>query len=123
MKFEKSRLEPIKIELGGVEYPINANFNAMAELEEKFELAYSEVINKIASQNLNARELQFVLWVLLKNGGVEVTLEDIADTAFTFDIIDIMADALIRANKVLSIIAEQANQEDSGGEGKNEQPA
>ena len=111
MKFEKSRLEPLKLELNGIEYPVRVTFNAMAEFEEYFNLPYAEIIDKLMMQNINAKELQFILWVLLKNGGVDVALDDLDDADFTVDTLGVMADALTKANKVVTALAEQSEQE------------
>ena len=117
MKFEKSRLEPLKLEIGGVQYPIQATFNAMAEFEEHFSMPYQGVLDKLLAQDLNARELQFVLFTLLKNGGVELELEDLNDADFTIDTLNVMTDALMRANKVISILSklEEINDLATGG--------
>ena len=116
MKFEKSRLEPIKLSLGGVDYPVRVTFNGMAELEEKFELSYTEVLDKCISQNLKAKEVQFILHVLLKGGGVEVTLDDLNKVDFTIDVFDALSDALIKANKVMSALEDTKDPENGGND-------
>ena len=119
MKFEKSRLEPLKIELGGIAYPVRVTFGGMAELEEKLELPFLEVFNKFMESELNAREVQAMLYVMLKCGGVEVTLEDMGDVEFTIDVLNVMSDALARANTVVMEIEEQ-KENAGGGEKKKE---
>ena len=122
MKFEKSRLKPLQLELGGIKYPVRVTFNAMADFEERFGIPYAEIIPKITGQDLNIKDLQFVLFTLLKNGGVEVALEDLNSVDFTLDILDVMADALLKANKVfplLEALTDQAEQESGKSKKKN----
>lgn len=111
MKFEKSKLEPVQLNLEGVEYPIKLTFNAMAEFEEKFGLTYAEVLDKITAQDLNAEELQFVLYTLLKNGGVDLTLEDVAQSDFSIDILDALLTTITRSNKIMSVIQDIVDDE------------
>jgi len=114
MKFEKSRLEPMKLELGGVKYPIQVTFSTMADFEEYFNLSYTKVLDKLLEQNLNTKELQFVLFKILQTGGVELALEDLDTVDFTIDTLSVLTDALMRANKVLSILTEaiEADEDD-----------
>ena len=116
MKFEKSRLAPIELELGGVKYPVRVTFSGMAEFEEKFSMPFSEVFNKFMTQDLNAKELQFILWVLLKGGGVEVTLEDLDGVDFSIDTLDVLSEALLKANKITTSLAGQQNTDGEDGE-------
>ena len=106
MKFEKSKLDPLMLEIGGIQYPLKVSFTAMAEFEEYFSMSYQQVLEKLLEQNLNVKEFQFVLYTLLKAGGVDLVLEDLDDADFTLDALNVMTDALIRSNKVLSILAE-----------------
>lgn len=124
MKFEKSRLEALKLELGGITYPVRVTFGGMAELEELLQMPFLEIFNKIISNNFNAKEIQVTLYVMLKGGGVEVTLEDLADCDFTTDVLGIMSDALLRANMVISALDEQKEpQEDGENDKKKTQTA
>jgi len=91
----------------------------MAELEEKLELPFLEVFNKFMESELNAREIQAMLYIMLKCGGVEVTLEDMGDVEFTIDALNVMSDALARANTVVMEIEEQ-KENAGGGEKKKE---
>jgi hypothetical protein len=119
MKFEKSKLEPIFLEMGGTKYPVKVTFNAMADFEEYFSKSYQQVLDKLLAQDLNTKELQFVLYTLLKTGGVELTLEDLDDADFTLDTLSVMTDALMRANKVLSVITEIADGNKGGSDEEN----
>jgi len=120
MKFQKSRLEPLKIELGGIKYPIRVTFDGMAEFEEKFNMPYLEVFNKLMVQDLTAKEVQFILFVLLKGGKVEVALEDLDDVDFSADILGVMSDALLKANQVVTELAEMQDQADGDAKKKTE---
>ena len=120
MKFEKSRLEPLKIDIGGVTYPVRVTFGGMAELEEILGMPFLEIFNKFISEKFNAKETQVLLYVMLKGGGVEVTLEDLDEAEFTADILGVMSDALMRANTVLTLIEEQGERE--GGDSGKKKP-
>ena len=120
MKFEKSKLEPLKLNIGGTEYPLRATFGGMAELEELFEMPFLEIFNKFIANNYKANEIKKVLYVLLKGGGVELAIEDLDDVDFATDAIDVLSDALLRANTVVSAIEEQKTPEDAGSEKKKE---
>ena len=112
MKFEKSRLEPLKIDIGGTIYPVRITFGGMAELEEMLGMPFLEAFNLFISNTFGVKEVKTILYVMLKGGGVELTPDDLDDVDFTTDIIDVISDALLRANKVVSELAEQ--QEPSG---------
>ena len=118
MKFEKSRLEPLKIDIGGVVYPARVTFGGMAELEEMLGMSFLEVFNKFGSDTFRVKEAQAILYVMLKGGGVEVTLEDLENVEFTIGTLDVMSDALARANTVVTAIEEQKEDGKSGGKKK-----
>ena len=120
MKFEKSRLEPIKIKVNGVLYPARINFNAMAELEEKLGMPFFEVINKFSGENFSARETQAVLYAMLIGGGVKVKMEDLDDADFPADIVSVMSDVLWAANAVVTEIEEQKEDNGEDSEKKSE---
>lgn len=123
MKFEKSRLEPLKIDIGGVIYPVRVTFGGMAELEEILEMPFLEIFNKFIENSFNARETQATLYVMLKGGGVEVALEDLDDAEFTADTLGVMSDALMRANTVVTLIEEQKEKETGESGEKKKKPA
>ena len=118
MKFEKSRLEPLKIDIGGIEYPVRVTFGGMAELEEILGTPFLEIFNKFIVNTFNANETMAVMYVMLKGGGVEVTLEELKDAEFTADILGVMSDALMRANKVITALDEQQETEDGADKKK-----
>ena len=106
MKFEKSRLDPIKLELGGVEYPVRITFKSMAYLEEALGMPFMELVEKKFSGygSMSAIEIQHALYALLIGGDVEVDIKDLAEVDFTLDVIDILMLALTKANKILDTV-------------------
>ncbi len=82
MKFKKSNLEPITIEINGEKYPARLTFRALAELEELTKVSFITLFNKLAEGSFETNDIIYVIYVALKYGGVEVTLDDLNDTDF-----------------------------------------
>ena len=106
MKFEKSRIDPIQLELGGVSYPVRMTFKSMAYLEEKLGIPFMEIVETKFSMYgaMNAVEIQHALYAMLIGGGVDVSFDDLANVDFTVDVIDTLVEVLAKANKVLTTV-------------------
>ena len=102
MKFEKNRLDPLFVEIGGVEYPIRFPVRGMAEVEDLFKENFYSVIARLSEQKISGEEITKLLYVMLKCGGVELELEDLQDVDFNFEIIGKIMELLGRTNKVVS---------------------
>jgi hypothetical protein len=120
MKLEKSRLEPLKVELGGVEYPVRVTNGGMIELEELTGKPFSEIFESFIGNKFSVKEVRAALFIMLKGGGVELAIEDLDDIEFSIDCIGVMSDALLKANRVTSILEEQNSEKD--GDGKKGKP-
>ncbi|MCL2248676.1 MAG: hypothetical protein FWC13_05355 [Oscillospiraceae bacterium] len=114
MKFEKSRLEPLKINLGGVEYPVQVNFSAMARFEEYFDMPFIDVFAKLGDVGkLKALELRQVLYIMLESAGVELDVSDLDGVLFNIDTLNVISEALDRANKIVNVLDDAGETEDS----------
>ena len=82
MKFVKSNLEPINIELNGEQYPARLTFRALAELEELTKVSFLIFFDKFANGSFKTNDIIHILYVALKFGGVDVTLDDLRDVDF-----------------------------------------
>jgi len=106
MRFERSRLESVIITVGGVGYPARLPFKALAELEELSRESFMILFDRFATGNFNIADILNIVYVALKNGGVELTLEDLNDIDFTSDDLRILmaniTELLNRAQKVNS---------------------
>jgi len=85
MKFEKKKIDPVMISIGGVEYPAKLTNRAMIELEEITGEVYTALFTRIETLTATLKDLQIILYVALKGGGVELTLEDMLDSEYTYD--------------------------------------
>ena len=114
MKFEKSRLEPLKINLGGLEYPVQVSFSAMARFEEYFDMPFIDVFEKLGDvEKLKTLEVRQVLYIMLESAGVELDISDLDGVAFNLDALNIISEALDQANKVVNVLDDAGETEDS----------
>ena len=101
MKFEKRKLDPVLITLGGVEYPAKLTNRAMIELEDITGQSYTAFLEKVENGSAGILDVQTLLYAALKGGGVDLTLDDMLDADFSlFESADIMSklgDVLDRA--------------------------
>ena len=104
MKFQPSKLEPVWVNIDGVEYPAKMTMGGLAELEELTGMGFLKLFNKFADQEMAASDLINILYVMLKCGGVELCKKDINDVYFTAGILDAMSQVLNRALKVNSVL-------------------
>ena len=109
MKFEKSKLEPVEIEINGTKYPARLPFRACVELEEMFNMSFLKVFDKFADMGATAEEITSVLYVILKHGGVELEKEDLLDIEFSIDVMEGISAVLMRASKVVSKLQGQSD--------------
>ena len=111
MKFQKSRLEPLTMTLGGNNYPVFLTNGGMMELEQLIDKRFTEIFEMFASGNYGAKDLMATTYVMLKGGGVKVTLEDLEDVEFSMGVIDILLAALSQYGKIESImeVAEESD--------------
>ena len=83
MKFELKRLEPVIITIQGKDYPAKLTHRAIIELEELTGMGHIEFLSKLEGATTNIKDIQLLLYVSLKGGGVDVTLDDLLDHDFT----------------------------------------
>ncbi len=118
MKFVKSNLEPIAIELNGEKYPAKLTFRALAELEELTRVSFMTLFDRFANGNFNTNDIINILYVALKYGGVEVTLDDLQDMDFDTEqfqnIMTEISKLLNRTQKVISSVQDHKKPEDAG---------
>ena len=100
MKFEKSRLEPLKVDISGVEYPVQMKISSMMEIEEILCESFFSAYNRFAVNKFNTNDIKVFLYAALKGGGVEVSLDDLDDVDFTIDIIKSIDDVIARSTKI-----------------------
>lgn len=104
MKFQKSRLEPLTMTLGGNDYPVFLTNGGMMELEQLINKKFTEIFEMFASGNYGAKDLMSTTYVMLRGGKVEVTLEDLEHTEFNMGVIDILLAALNQYGKIESLM-------------------
>jgi hypothetical protein len=85
VKFVKSKLEPVMIEIDGAEYPGILNFRALAELEELSGCSFMAVFTRFSEGNLYVNDIINILYASLKEAGVEIELDDLMQLNFTKD--------------------------------------
>lgn len=83
MKFQKRKLDPVLIEIDGIQYPSKLTNRVMIELEEITGLSHIEFLSKIENATAKLEDIQTLLYVSLKGGGVELTLNDMLEADFT----------------------------------------
>ena len=83
MKFVKSNLDPVEIEINGTKYLARLPFAALAELEELTGESFIQLFDKIDSGRMTVDELMKMLYVALKGGGVDITLPDLQENDFS----------------------------------------
>ena len=103
MKFEKSRLEPLKVDIGGVEYPVRMKISGMIEIEEILGESFFSAYNRFAVNNFGTNDIKVFLYAVLKGGGVDVSLDDLDDVDFTIDILTSIDDVVSRSSKVSDV--------------------
>ena len=117
MKFVKSNLEPIKIELNGEQYPIKLTFGALSQIEESTGLSFIALFDVMTSQKQTSKIIAEMLYSMLIAGGVEVEKRDIAELEFTNEqhksINKGIAAALLRHVKFTSDIEADTNEEEN----------
>ncbi len=110
MQFVKSNLEPITITINEVEYPARLTFRALAELEELTHESFMTLFNRFAEGDFIIADILNILYVSLKYGGVEVTIDDIQEMDFSTEFFQgammEITKLLNRTQKVVSSIAE-----------------
>ena len=108
MQFQKSKLEPITIELGGEKYPARLPFKALAELEELTKMSFMTLFDKFATASFTSNDLINILYIALKYGGVEVEIDDLQEMEISSEVLrtvmDEIANLLKRTQKVVSQI-------------------
>ena len=98
MKFNIKRLKPMEIELYGEKYPLILTFEALAELESLTGRTFSNIFMELVDEDkLSIKTLQTALYVMLKSGGVDLQLSDLADVPFAPDMIQIISEAIASA--------------------------
>jgi len=93
MKFVKSKLDPITIKIGGIEYPARLPFSALAEIEELTGESFFNAFN-----GFNAEILLKLTYAALKGGGVELEYQDLEDCEFSMEDLNEMT------NKIMKLI-------------------
>ena len=121
MKFEKSRLEPVRVDIGGVEYPAQIKIGGMLEIEEILGESFFSAYDRFAINKFSANDVKLFLYAALKGGGVEVSLDDLDDVDFTIDVIKSIDDVIARSIKISDSLAEPV--EDIEGSDKKKQSA
>jgi len=106
MKFEISRLEPVKVVICGNEYPLRLPFRGLAELEELLKENFFKIFDKFTNQEYGKNETEHILYVMLKCGGVELNISDLEDIDFSVDIMNAMTLVLSRSHNVQPLIDE-----------------
>ena len=112
MKFEKSKLEPLKITLGGHEYPAFLTNGGMMELEKLTGKSFFEVFNMFGTGTYTISDVIAATYVMLKGGGVDVTIEDIEQAEFNVKVLDVLNDALMNYGGVESILENPEGEQD-----------
>jgi len=112
MKFQKSRLEPLTLTIGGNDYPAFLTNSGMMELEQLTGKEFAEIFEMFASSKYGTKDLMATTYVLLKGGGVELTLEDLDSEPFNVGVIEVLLTALNNYGHV------ESSMESTEGEGK-----
>ncbi|MCL1999133.1 MAG: gene transfer agent family protein [Turicibacter sp.] len=103
-KFVRSNIEPIMIELGGVEYPARLTFAALAELEELTDTSFLVLFDHFVKGTATLDSLMKMLFVALKAGGVDVSLADLQGESYTKEFLEVtllkLANLLSKSQKV-----------------------
>ena len=118
MRFEKSRLEPITMTLGGVKYPVFLTNGGMMELEELTGKKFTEIIDMYATGDYGAKDIRDTTYVMLRGGGVDVTLDDLEYAEFNLGIIDILQSALNNYGNIQSLLETPEGNEEKKPEAK-----
>ena len=108
MQFVKSNLDPIMIELNGVQYPARLTFKALAELEELTHKSFMKLFDKFGEGDFSSHEIINILYVSLKHGGVAAELDDLREMDFSTDFLQgamsEIGNLFNRTQKVTSLI-------------------
>ncbi|MCL2197314.1 MAG: gene transfer agent family protein [Defluviitaleaceae bacterium] len=110
MKLEKRKLDPVIIKINGVDYPAKLTHRALLELEDITGEMFISLFAKMENTDLSSLGILQIIYVALKGGGVDLTLDDLLDTEFTTDdsilFMNCVTELLNRAMGVTSGIAD-----------------
>jgi len=110
MKFEKRNLDPVMITINEVEYPAILNFRALSELEKITGKSFHETIEAFTTTGISSLKLMEMVYVSLKAGGVDITLDDFMDIDYDIQLIghfsEKMTELIVRCIKTEDIIVD-----------------
>jgi hypothetical protein len=77
MKFTAKEIRPVTLTVGGEDYPALLNHAALIEMEELTAKPMMHIIQAALNQELTFKEYTSFLYAVLKQGGVDVTYDEV----------------------------------------------